>query len=201
LLGADPDDRERRLRLGLGVLLGAIAAAGAIDLALDAPGPTSRLHVAFELAFVALCLVGIVVLWRGWRRERESLSRAREALAGHAADRDAWRARAERLLRGLGEEIDGQLGRWGLTPAERDTALLLLEGYGHKDAARVLAKSERTVRQQAIAVYRKSGLSGRAELAAFFLEDLLLPPASSGAETSAASRAPDERLAAPGAKR
>jgi hypothetical protein len=31
------------------------------------------------------------------------------------------------------------------------------------------------VRQQAIAVYRKSGLAGRAELSAFFLEDLLLP--------------------------
>jgi hypothetical protein len=31
------------------------------------------------------------------------------------------------------------------------------------------------VRQHAVSVYRKSGLSGRAELAAFFLEDLLLP--------------------------
>jgi hypothetical protein len=32
-----------------------------------------------------------------------------------------------------------------------------------------------TVRQHAVAVYRKSGLAGRAELSAFFLEDLLLP--------------------------
>jgi hypothetical protein len=31
------------------------------------------------------------------------------------------------------------------------------------------------VRQQALAVYRKSGLNGRNDLAAFFLEDLLLP--------------------------
>ena len=37
--------------------------------------------------------------------------------------------------------------------------------------------SERTVRQQALAVYAKSGLGGRAELAAFFLEDLLAPSA------------------------
>jgi len=36
-------------------------------------------------------------------------------------------------------------------------------------------RRERTVRQHAVAVYRKSGLSGRAELSAFFLEDLLLP--------------------------
>jgi len=49
---------------------------------------------------------------------------------------------------------------------------LLLRGYGHKKIAELLQKSERTVRQQAIAVYRKSGLHGRAELSAFFLEGL-----------------------------
>ena len=32
---------------------------------------------------------------------------------------------------------------------------------------------ERTVREQARAVYRKAGLGGRSELSAFFLEDLL----------------------------
>ena len=32
---------------------------------------------------------------------------------------------------------------------------------------------ERTVREQARSLYRKSGLTGRADLAAFFLEDLL----------------------------
>jgi hypothetical protein len=49
------------------------------------------------------------------------------------------------------------------------------KGYGHKEIAALQRKSERTVRQHAVAVYRKSGLSGRAELSAFFLEDLLLP--------------------------
>jgi DNA-binding NarL/FixJ family response regulator len=56
------------------------------------------------------------------------------------------------------------------------SSLFLLKGYGHKEIATLLGRSERTVRQHAVAVYRKSKLSGRAELAAFFLEDLLLPP-------------------------
>ncbi|MCP4037721.1 MAG: LuxR family transcriptional regulator, partial [bacterium] len=73
------------------------------------------------------------------------------------------------------EEIDAQFDRWSLTPTERQVALLLLKGLGHKEVAATLDRSERTVRQHAIAVYRKSGLGGRAELAAFFLEDLLLP--------------------------
>jgi DNA-binding NarL/FixJ family response regulator len=54
-------------------------------------------------------------------------------------------------------------------------ALLLVKGLALKDVAQVRATSERTVRQQSLAIYRKSGLAGRAELAAFFLEDLLSP--------------------------
>ncbi|MEY3046615.1 MAG: hypothetical protein RL242_3457, partial [Pseudomonadota bacterium] len=53
--------------------------------------------------------------------------------------------------------------------------LLLLKGLSFKEIAELRQTSERTVRQQAGEVYRKSGLGGRNELAAFFLEDLLLP--------------------------
>jgi DNA-binding NarL/FixJ family response regulator len=45
----------------------------------------------------------------------------------------------------------------------------------HHEIADVRNSSERTIRDQARAVYRKSGVSGRSELSAFFLEDLLLP--------------------------
>jgi DNA-binding NarL/FixJ family response regulator len=57
----------------------------------------------------------------------------------------------------------------------RRIRLPLLKGLGHKEIAALLGKSERTVRQRAVAVYREAGLAGRAELSAFFLEDLLLP--------------------------
>ena len=46
-----------------------------------------------------------------------------------------------------------------------------------KEAANLTQRSERTMRQHAVSVYRKSGLGGRAELAAFFFEDMLLPSA------------------------
>jgi len=95
-------------------------------------------------------------------------------LAGEA-ERDAWRAKAQTLLRGLSQAIDAQLSEWGLTPTERETAFLLLKGYSHKEIAAICGRSDRTVRQHAISVYRKSGLAGRAEFSAFFLEDLLVP--------------------------
>jgi DNA-binding CsgD family transcriptional regulator len=162
-------------RIGLSALLVAIAGGGAIDLALDRPHTPGAFHLVFETALLVLSLGSVAWLWLRWLRTRRALARVRDELEGRRAERDAWRARAEKLLRGLGEAIDAQLRGWSLTPAERETALFLLKGYGHKEIATLLGKSERTVRQHAVAVYRKSGLGGRAELSAFFLEDLLLP--------------------------
>jgi len=156
------------------VLLG-LATAGAIDLALDWPNGPTRLHVLVEGTVLLLCVGGVAALWGAWARTRRSLARTRAAIADREAERDHWRARTETLLRGLGAAIDDQLRAWHLTPTERETALLLLKGYGHKEIAALCGRSERTVRQHAVAVYRKSSLGGRAELAAFFLEDLLLP--------------------------
>lgn len=172
----DPTKAGVRTRWLATLLLGAIALGGAVDLSLDRPASFWSPHVLFELALLTLSLAGVAYLWLGWWETSRQLGWTRRELAVRGAERDAWRARTEKLLRGLGEEIDGQLRAWGLTPVERETALLLLKGYGHKEIAGLQEKSERTVRQHAVAVYRKSGLSGRAELSAFFLEDLLLPP-------------------------
>ena len=87
----------------------------------------------------------------------------------------AWRSDMRELLKGLGDAIDAQFDRWDLTPAEREVAVLMLKGLSHKEIGGVRGSSERTVREQARAVYGKANLSGRAALSAFFLEDLLLP--------------------------
>jgi DNA-binding NarL/FixJ family response regulator len=86
-----------------------------------------------------------------------------------------WRSEARTYLDGLGQAIEGQFSRWNLTEAEREVALLMLKGLSHKEIATVRAVSERTVREQSRSVYSKSGLTGRAGLSAFFLEDLLAP--------------------------
>ncbi len=82
--------------------------------------------------------------------------------------------------------IDLQLDRWGLSAAEKEVALLLLKGLEHKQIAEVRGVTETTVRQQARSLYRKAHLTGRHDLAAFFLEDLLGPRVS--AETLRPSR-------------
>lgn len=168
-------ENDRGLRVLLVCVLLATIVGGATDLYFDAPETWLSWHVGFELFLIALALATTAVLWRAWWRAHRSLGDVRRALEEQRAERDAWRASAKRALDGLAEAIDEQFGAWGLTPTEREVALLLLKGQSHKQIAYDTGRSERTVRQHAATVYQKSGLGGRAELAAFFLEDLMLP--------------------------
>jgi DNA-binding CsgD family transcriptional regulator len=174
-MSSPSSNEQQRFWLVLAVLFGAIAVGGLSNLYHDHSGAFTPFHVAFEVGLLGFSLGSVTYLWLAWMRTRSALAGARETLSVDRAERDLWRKRTHSLLGGLSEEIDSQLRRWSLTPVERQTALLLLKGCGHKQIAQLLAKSERTVRQQAVAVYRKSGLAGRAELAGFFLENLRLP--------------------------
>jgi DNA-binding CsgD family transcriptional regulator len=179
---ASPDDRtdaslDGRMHLILSVALASIVVGGTADLLMDAPATWLSFHVVFETLMIAGALVMATTLWLGWWRSEHAAAALRASLEQQSAERDRWRASARHALEGLGRAIDAQFAEWHLTPAEREVALLLLKGYGHKQAAALTDRSERTVRQHAGVVYQKSGLSGRAELSAFFLQDLMLPGA------------------------
>jgi DNA-binding CsgD family transcriptional regulator len=172
------DEEEVKLRLPLAGLLLMIAAGGAVDLAFDAPRSWLSAHVIYEVALIVGALGTASWLWLGWRNAERTSSRLRALVAERQAERDAWQASAREALSGLAVAIDRQLDRWGLTPAEREVVGLVLRGRSHKQIASATGRSERTVRQHAAAAYRKAGLGGRAELAAFFLTDLPLPPSA-----------------------
>jgi DNA-binding CsgD family transcriptional regulator len=156
-------------------LLLAITVTGIVDLILDSPESLFSAHVLVDVLLVVLSLGTAVYLLIGLRLAERSLGQTLEALEERSEERDAWQARTEGLLRGLGAAMEDVFDDWGLTPTERDTALQLLKGLSHKRIARIAGRSERTVRQHAVAVYRKSGLGGRAALSGFFFEQLARP--------------------------
>lgn len=170
----------RRLAPLLVAALVVVVLGGTTDLLLDRPRTWWSLHVAVEVGVVLLSLGFAVVLWRGWwtaardlRRTQVVLAATTRSLEARQAEQEAWRQRAEAERTGFGGAIDAQFRAWGLTPTEREIAFLLLQGHGHKQIAGRTGRSERTVRQHAVSIYEKSGIGGRAELAAFFLHDLL----------------------------
>jgi DNA-binding CsgD family transcriptional regulator len=170
------DEDSPDLRRLLALIVGVAMVGGITDLVLDRPASLFTPHVLFEVTLILIGLATSVYLVRGWLGARTSLTEARRSLTERQAERDTWRAHAEKALQGLGQEVGRQFDDWGLSPAERETALMLLKGFSLKRIASLSNRSERTVRQHAVAVYQKSGLAGRAELSGFFLGDLLLPP-------------------------
>jgi DNA-binding CsgD family transcriptional regulator len=176
------DVLERVSRKGLmAAILAVITVVMGTDVAADYMIGQPPWHVRLEILVTALGLVGLGLLLHELRHTQARAARLRSGLAAAEAEAQRWRREAQQVLRGLGAAIDQQFARWGLTAAEREVALLLLKGLSHKEVAGLRETSERTVRQQALGIYRKSGLGGRTELAAFFLEDLLLPPAEPAA--------------------
>jgi DNA-binding CsgD family transcriptional regulator len=133
---------------------------------------------ALEVLPLVFAAVGVVLLFRITTRQREDQLALLHDLEIARVQGQRWRGEARSLLDGLGEAIDAQFTRWNLTAAEREVALLLLKGLSSKDIAAVRATSERTIRAQAQALYGKAGVTGRAALSAFFLEDLLAPIAA-----------------------
>lgn len=93
------------------------------------------------------------------------------------------------------ELLEERFRTWGLTPSERDVAWFTIKGLAIADIARVRQTSEGTVKAQSNAIYRKAGVSGRAQLVSLCIEDLIeagplaaLPPAASAGRKDGVSR-------------
>jgi DNA-binding CsgD family transcriptional regulator len=134
------------------------------------------MHLLTEGLILMLSLAGIVYfgrLYYQFAQSKINLLTQDLALANQQAQQ--WREANRELIAGLAVQIQKQFDSWQLTPAEAEIGMLMLKGLSHGEIAHVRNASERTVRDQARAIYRKSGVTGRTELSAFFLEDLLLP--------------------------
>ena len=146
--------------------------------ALESSEPVTATGLAFDLfekGLLALAVVATAFVSFEARDMRRDRARLLNDLTRARAEGDRWRAAAKIHLDGLSRAIKDQFDAWQLTGGEVDIAVLMLKGLSHKEIARLRETSEATVRQQATAIYRKSGLASRAELSAFFLEDLLAP--------------------------
>lgn len=133
-------------------------------------------HIGPEMLIViGTVITAVVALILVNRMQDRTESFAEKVKELERANRD-WQDRTKAYSDGLSREIDRQLALWDLSQAEKEIALLILKGLSNKEIAQIRSTSEHTIKQQSSAVYRKSGLGTRAELSAFFLEDLLTPP-------------------------
>ena len=196
--GHDPHDEGLwALIWPAGLFTGITFFVGA-DMAADLSNGIGAVHLIIETVALLLCLAAAVVTGL---KLRGALYRARDLhrdLVGTRADLVRVREEAKELLEGLRGAIDAQFQSWGLTAAQCEVALLILKGFSYKEIGDLRQTTEHTARNQALAIYRKAGLSNRAEMAAFFLEDLLVPAEQrSGRQRPAVRLDDDVEAAAP----
>lgn len=90
-----------------------------------------------------------------------------------SADRRRAELQLRRASSAFMQLLAERMAEWGLTPAERDVALFAIKGLSTAEIAALRATSEGTIKAQTNAIYRKAGVTGRAQLISLFIEDLI----------------------------
>lgn len=166
---------NQRERIIIASILAIVAILVGFDIFTDSREGVVLWHVLTEAFIAAVALAGVFYLLRGTVTLRHQLQKEIEDFTAFKREAEAWRSESKKYIEGLARAIDQQLTKWNLTVAEKEVAFLLLKGLSLKEIAEVRKTTEKTARVQSMAIYAKAGISGRSELSAFFLEDLLLP--------------------------
>ena len=164
---------NRKQKILFSLILVFILLSTSIDLWQDWGEGINFRHFALEISICLLTLLGLISLWFTNLFLKNELFIINTELDRTKKESLKWKQENATLISGLSNAIDQQLVDWKLSPSEKEIALLLLKGLSLKEIADIRSVSERTVRQQSTHIYQKSNLTGRAELSAYFLEDLL----------------------------
>lgn len=147
------------------------------DLSADFSSNQPLTHIVLDFCFGVGAVVGLLVVWRlvGQLRcvHMRQILQAENNVTSALTEAAHWKFEAKAIQKGIAEEIERQLAAWALTPTEKEVAFFLLKGLSLKEISTIRGTAERTVRHHTLAIYQKAGVTGRAELSAFFLEEFL----------------------------
>jgi DNA-binding CsgD family transcriptional regulator len=134
------------------------------------------IHLYTEIAILIVSLLFIGFLLRNsWTRYQELQNLKQELINAHTNinQLNKQNEKMRQANQHYSALIQEQMQEWDFTTSEKEVALLLLKGLSFDEIAAIRCTKDKTVRQQATAIYRKAGVTGRHELAAWFFEDFL----------------------------
>ncbi|MBE9568912.1 MAG: response regulator transcription factor [Proteobacteria bacterium] len=144
-----------------------------IDLSLDFSEGTEFMHVAQEAVILTLSLLALAWLLFDLRRHAAELHKLRDELANTRNTTAPPKKYVLEAKTNLSHVISQQFDDWRLSNSEKEVGWLLLKGFSLKEIAALRETLEKTVRQQASSIYKKSSLAGRHAFSAWFIEDAL----------------------------
>jgi len=155
------------------LVLAVVGIANLYDLAIDLSHGSTAQHVLVEILVITMSLSVIIWLILHLRSQNQALEQIKRDIGEEKKRKTQSGAEGQEAREKLGEIISQQFQRWRLTSGEQEVALLLLKGLSFKEIAGVRETHEKTVRQQASAIYKKADVNGRHAFSAWFIEDFL----------------------------
>ena len=149
-----------------------------VDILLDLKENIPLSHVWHEALLFGISLVALIWQFVMITGKQKLIGQLDRELLDTRHNWEEFRKKNRSHAEAIRKLIDEQFVSWQLTEGEKDVALLLIKGLSMKEIADLRQTQEKTVRHQASNLYRKAGISGRQELSAFFLEDILSTPIS-----------------------
>ncbi len=165
-------EQTNRFRIIYIIFMIVVILFGMLDIYLDKFKYGDFAHYVIESGIMTFALASATYMWLSYRKSQKNLHTAFETLGNQKRELARWHRKHQELVHDMHSAIKKQMVDWGLSPSEIEVALYLIRGYSHKQISGRLEKSERTVRNQSLNIYKKTGMVGRSELTAFFLEDL-----------------------------
>jgi len=144
-----------------------------LDLLWDLSHGAPLSHVLKEALVVVLAFMLLIWILYEQRQQVRQIKNLKRELAESEQQQGKANSYILSARKQLSEVISKQFDEWKLTQSEKEVGWLLLKGFSLKEIAAIRDTLEKTVRQQASAIYKKSRLSGRHAFSAWFIEDLL----------------------------
>lgn len=143
------------------------------DLFDDFSSGESPWHIVEEVVMIMLSLSLISVLIVSLKNQQLTVVQLRQELNDSEQHLAQATQQMQQARQQYSKVIQQQFMDWELSQSEQQIAMLLLKGLSFSEIAALRNTKEKTVRQQASEIYRKSGVSGRHAFSAWFFEDFL----------------------------
>jgi DNA-binding NarL/FixJ family response regulator len=147
--------------------------ASGVDLLSDFSENAELSHVIKEAVIVVISLIAIAWLLLDMRRQAAEIMLLREEISAIKVPEQKPNKEILEAKKNLSHVISRQFDDWKLSNSEKEVGWLLLKGLSLREIAMLRNTLEKTVRQQASAIYKKAGINGRHTFSAWFIEDIL----------------------------
>lgn len=158
-------------------LLAIIFALIVLDVALDVIEGLPMKELAYDLLLEGIIMAVVLhtarFIWKKFVVTKEKKEAIKTDLEKTKALASAWERKSKQFIQEFQAHLSQKFEDWDLSKSEKEISLLLLQGKSSKEIAAFRFTSERTIRNQCRSIYEKSGLSGKNEFSAYFLNEMI----------------------------